>query len=69
MSDGGFLYRFPDHDFQLGVARRVPEVGDTLEAKGRGWTVVQVTRGRDGRAIAALEPTGEPKAGTYSEAG
>jgi hypothetical protein len=33
VSEGkGFLYRFPDRDFQLGVAR-VPEVGETVRTR------------------------------------
>jgi hypothetical protein len=61
VSEGrGFLYRFPDRDFQLGIGAHVPEVGETLRAKGRMWTVVLVTRDADGRAVVSLEPTAEP---------
>ena len=57
MSDReGVLYRFPDRDFQLGFAR-VPEVGETVSAKGRRWTVVAVSRGTDNRAVVSLAPT------------
>jgi hypothetical protein len=64
MSDGkGFLYRFPDRDFELGFASRLPEVGETLTAKGRLWTVVQVTSGPDKRAILSLEPVEKPTGG------
>jgi hypothetical protein len=64
VSDGrGILYRFPDRDFQLGFAGRVPEVGETLRAKGRMWTVVQVTRGADSRAVVSLEPADRPTGG------
>ena len=63
MSDGeGFLYRFPDHDFELGFTDHVPAVGETLRARGAMWTVVQVTRGSDNRAVvnlAPMEPIGE----------
>jgi hypothetical protein len=64
VSDGeGFLYRFPDRDFELGFARHVPEVGDTLTARGRLWTVVQVTSGPDNREVLSLEPVEEPTGG------
>jgi hypothetical protein len=52
----GFLYRFPDQDFELGFGRPVPLVGETLRAKGRVWKVTQVSRGSEGRAIVNLEP-------------
>ena len=58
--DGGFVYRFPDRDFQLGYARRVPEVGDTLTAKGRRWRVVDVTLGHDDRVVVRLLPLDVP---------
>ena len=65
MGEGGsgFLYRFPDRDFQLGMASRVPEVGETLTAKGRMWTVVQVSTGFDKRAVVSLEPLENPTRG------
>jgi hypothetical protein len=64
VSDGrGFLYRFPDRDFQLGMATRVPEVGETLSAKGRMWTVARVTRGFDKRAVIHLEAADKPTGG------
>jgi hypothetical protein len=65
MSDGkGFLYRFPDRDFQLGITSRVPEVGETLSARGRMWTVVHVgTADLDKRAIVQLEPAETPPRG------
>jgi hypothetical protein len=57
VSDGeGFLYRFPDQDFELGFGRPVPLVGETLRAKGRAWKVTQVSRGSEDRAIVNLEP-------------
>ena len=57
MSQGkGFLYRFPDHDFELGFGRPLPLVGETLRAKGRVWKVTQVSRGSEDRAIVNLEP-------------
>jgi hypothetical protein len=61
VSDGkGILYLFPDRDFQVGFARHVPEVGETINAKGRMWTVMQVTRGADNRTILSLEPVDKP---------
>ena len=62
MGDGGsgFMYRFPDRDFQLGIGSRVPEIGATLTAKGRMWTVVSVTRGSDNRLVVHLEPRNKP---------
>jgi hypothetical protein len=60
VSEGkGFLYRFPDRDFQLGVAR-VPEVGETVRAKGRMWTVVRVTHSQDNRSVVNLAPLDKP---------
>ena len=59
----GFLYRFPNRDFELGFGSRVPHVGETLKAKGRMWTVVQVTTGADDRAILSLEPVEKPTGG------
>lgn len=62
----GFVYRFPNRDFELGVGSRVPDVGDTLRAKGRMWTVVQVGKDASKRAVLHLEasdrPTGEAEA-------
>lgn len=60
MSDReGVLYRFPDRDFQLGFAR-VPEIGEIVTAKGRRWTVTQVRRGTDNRAVVSLTSIDKP---------
>ena len=31
----GFLYRFPDQDFEVGFGGPVPRLGETVRAKGR----------------------------------
>jgi hypothetical protein len=52
----GFVYRFPDDDFEVGFGSRVPDVGHTVKAKGRTWTVAQVGSDSQQRAIVNLEP-------------
>ena len=60
MGEGkGFVYRFPNRDFELGFSR-VPEIGETVTAKGRRWTVVEVRRGADNRAVVSLASIDKP---------
>lgn len=56
----GFVYRFPNRDFELGVGSRVPDVGGTLKEKGRMWTVVHVGRDANKRVVVHLEPSNRP---------
>jgi hypothetical protein len=55
----GFVYRFPNRDFQLGFSR-VPEIGETVTAKGRRSTVVEVRRGTDNHALVSLASIDKP---------
>jgi hypothetical protein len=57
----GFVYRFPDQDYEVGFGGTVPLVGETVKAKGRAWKVTQVSRGFEERAIVNLEPVDQAR--------
>jgi hypothetical protein len=57
----GFLYRFPDQDFEVGFGGPVPRLGETVRAKGRAWKVTQVSRSAEDRAIVDLEPVDQAR--------
>jgi hypothetical protein len=59
----GFLYRFPDQDFEVGFGGPMPGVGETVKAKGRAWKVTQVSRSSEDRAIVDLEPVDQARRG------
>ena len=56
MSSPFITVRYPDEEWELAPAKKVPKAGDTLRRNGRKWIIANTSKDADGHVIVTWRP-------------